>query len=91
MSKDEHGREGERWFMSTLPAVKIRLLNEENKQMVASVNVPSPVDSDSRDPPPVRDKERKKPKIKGRYSSSGRPYDRVGLHLRGCVWFSKVC
>lgn len=59
MSKDEHGREGERWFVSTLPAVRIRLLNEENKQTVTSVNVPSPVDSDSRDPPPVRDKERK--------------------------------
>lgn len=50
--------------MSTLPAVRIRLLNEENKQMVTSVNVPSPVDSDSRDPPPVRDKEEKRPQQK---------------------------
>lgn len=38
MSKDEQEREEERWFMSSLPAGRGRLLNEEEKQMVTSVN-----------------------------------------------------
>lgn len=45
--------------MSTLPAVRTRLSNEETKQMVTSVDVSSPADTESRDPAPVKDKERK--------------------------------
>lgn len=89
MSKDEHRREEERWFVSTSSCWKSQI-TERGRE--ADGYRRERADGDGRDPPPVRGKTRReKASIKVRCRSSDRPNGWVRLHIRAYVWLSKVC